>query len=172
MRRAATRTSYHLGRSWEPCPMCRQLVTKFTYRGRNGGKIYDVLLTNMGQFYNIPYIAKAVSPDEANSRAVPSDHDMAVAEPLAGAGCASSREYTVRTSQPFPQSGLSQFGAWLHTVDWQPQWFRLVPLTRFGPILRKKSSGGRNFFLVRATAETKIVLKHKLPNTDYRRCTR
>ena len=53
-----------------------------------------------------------------------------------------------------------------------PQWFRLVPLTRFGPILRKKSSGGRNFFLVRATAETKIVLKHKLPNTDYRRCTR
>ena len=36
----------------------------------------------------------------------------------------------------------------------------------------KKSSGGRNFFLVRATAETKIVLKHKLPSTDYRRCTR
>ena len=53
-----------------------------------------------------------------------------------------------------------------------PQWFCLVPLTRFGPILRKKSSVGRNFSLVRATAETKIVLKHKLPNTDYRRCTR
>jgi hypothetical protein len=45
-------------------------------------------------------------------------------------------------------------------------------LTRFGPILRKKSFGGRNFFLVRATAEKKIVLKHKLPNTDYGRCTR
>ena len=54
----------------------------------------------------------------------------------------------------------------------QSQWFLLVPLTRFWPILRKKSSGGRNFFLVRATAETKIVLKHKLPNADYRRCTR
>ena len=53
-----------------------------------------------------------------------------------------------------------------------PQWFCLVPLTRFGPILRKKCSSGRNFFLVRATAETKIVLKHKLPNADYRRCTR
>ena len=46
---------------------------------------------------------------------------MAVAEPLAGTGCASSREYTVRTSQPFPQSGLSQFGAWLCTVGWQEE---------------------------------------------------
>ena len=27
-------------------------------------------------------------------------------------------------------------------------------------------------FLVRATAKTKIVLKHKLPYNDYRRCTR
>ena len=103
-------------------PKCRQLVTKFTYRGCNGGKIYDVLLTNMGQFYNVPYIAKAVSPDEPNSRAVPSDHDMAVAEPLAGAGCArlcQQQGPAGRTSQPFPQSGLSQFRAWLHSVGWQ-----------------------------------------------------
>ena len=52
------------------------------------------------------------------------------------------------------------------------QWFRLIPSTRFGPILRKKSSDGRHFFLVRATTKTKIVLIHKLPNNDYRRCTR
>ena len=52
------------------------------------------------------------------------------------------------------------------------QWFHLVPLTRFGPILRKKSSDGGNFFLVRAKAKAKVVLKHKLPNNDYRRCTR
>ena len=49
---------------------------------------------------------------------MPSDHDCAVAEPLAGAGGGSTREYTVRTSQPFPQSGLAEFGAWLHTVRW------------------------------------------------------
>ena len=46
------------------------------------------------------------------------------------------------------------------------QWFRLVPLTRFGPMLRKKVPAVGTFFLVRATAETKMVMKHKLPNTD------
>ena len=49
---------------------------------------------------------------------MPSDQDCAVAEPLAGVGGGSTREYTVRTTQPFPQSGLAKFGAWLHTVRW------------------------------------------------------
>ena len=53
-----------------------------------------------------------------------------------------------------------------------PQWFSLVPSTRFGPILRENNSVARYFFLVRARAKTKIVLKHKLPNNDYRRCPR
>ena len=52
------------------------------------------------------------------------------------------------------------------------QWFRLVPLTRFGPILKKKKFGRKVLFLVRAKAKAKVVLKHKLPNNDYRRCTR
>ena len=97
-------------------PNSRQLVTQITYK--KSGKIYDVLITNMGQFYQIPYICPAVQVDEPSSGAVPSDHDCAVAEPLAGAGGGSTREYTVRTCQPFPQSGLAEFGAWLHTVRW------------------------------------------------------
>ena len=36
----------------------------------------------------------------------------------------------------------------------------------------KKSSDGNYFFLVRAKAKAKTVLKHNLPNDDYRRCTR
>lgn len=56
-----------------------------------------------------------------NSGAVPSDHDCAVAEPLAGAGGGSTREYTVSSSQPFPQSGLDEFGAWLHMVRWEAE---------------------------------------------------
>ena len=99
-------------------PKCRQLVTKNTYKN---SKIYDIILTNMGQYYSIPYIAKACQPDDSSSGAVPSDHDMAVAEPLAGSGATRTREYTVRTSQPFPQSGINEFGAWLHTVRWEAE---------------------------------------------------
>ena len=75
----------------------------------------------MGQYYSVPYVSKAVQPDDCTSGAVPSNHDMAVAEPLAGAGCTSTREYRVKTSQPFPQSGISEFGAWLHTVPWEDE---------------------------------------------------
>ena len=100
-------------------PMSRQLVTQPTYKKTN--MIYDVLVTNMGRYYQIPYIAKAVDPDDSTSKAVPSDHDCAVAEPLAEAGGGSTREYSVRTSQPFPQSGIRQFGTWLHTVRWDAE---------------------------------------------------
>ena len=75
----------------------------------------------MGQFYSNPYIAKAVDPDQPSRGAVPSDHDCAVAVPLAGAGCNRTREYLVRTSQPFPQSGINEFGAWLHQVRWEAE---------------------------------------------------
>ena len=96
-------------------PRCRQLVTKCTYKGI---KIHDVILTNLGQFMSVPYIAPPVQPDDPTT-GVPSDHDTAVAEPLAGAGCQVTREYKVRTCQPFPDSGLRQFGGWLRSVRWE-----------------------------------------------------
>ena len=98
-------------------PRSRQLVTKNTYKR----KIYDIILTNMGQYYSVPYVSKAVQPDDCTSGAVPSDHNMAVAVPLAGAGCTSTREYKVKSSQPFPQSGISEFGAWIHSVPWEDE---------------------------------------------------
>ena len=76
------------------------------------------MLTNMGQYLAVPYIAPAVEPDDPNT-GVPSDHDMAVAEPLAGADCVSTREYTVRTSRPLPESGILGFGEWLQGVQWE-----------------------------------------------------
>ena len=42
------------------------------------------------------------------------------------------------------------------------QWFCLIPLTRFGPILRKKSFGGRNFFWLELQQKQKLFW-----NTNY-----
>ena len=70
-------------------PNSRQLVTQIS--DKKSGKIYDVLITNMGQFYQIPYICPLVQVDDPSSGAVPSDHDCAVAEQLAGAGGGSTR---------------------------------------------------------------------------------
>ena len=96
-------------------PHCKQAVTKNTYKD----KILDVLLWNMSQYFCVPYIAKAVDPDNILSH-VPSDHDCAVAVPLAGAGPeARTREYSVKKNRPLPESGLREMGLWLSDIQWE-----------------------------------------------------
>ena len=96
-------------------PKCIQVVTKFTYKNR---KIHDVMLTNMSHLYAVPYIAPAVQPD-VPGHGVPSDHDQAVAVPLAGAGeGAVSRAYSVKSSRPLPDSKIREFGQWITAENW------------------------------------------------------
>ena len=96
-------------------PKCRQIVTKHTYKNR---KTLDVIMTNMFQLYAQPHIVPAVPPD-LPGHGVPSDHDMAVALPLAGAGVSAvSREYAEKTSRPMPDSAVRQFGQWITQEDW------------------------------------------------------
>ena len=96
-------------------PKCKQIVTKYTYQNR---KIHDILLTNMSQFYALPFVVPAVQVD-VPGHGVPSDHDMAVAVPLGEAGeGAVTREYTVKSSRPMPDSGVRRFGQWVTQEDW------------------------------------------------------
>ena len=76
------------------------------------------MLTNMSHLFALPFIAPAVQVDFPG-KGVPSDHDMAVSVPLARAGAgAVTREYTVRTSRPMPDSAIRQFGQWITGEDW------------------------------------------------------
>ena len=96
-------------------PKCIQIVTKFTYKNR---KIHDVIMTNMSTLYSVPYVCPAVQVD-VPGQGVPSDHDMAVAVPLAGAGAgAVSREYYTRTSRPLPESRVREFAQWITEESW------------------------------------------------------
>ena len=73
----------------------------------------------MSAMYAVPYVCPAVQVDVPGQR-VPSDHDMAVAVPLAGAGVgAVTREYTTRTSRPMPDSGVREFGQWITQENWE-----------------------------------------------------
>ena len=96
-------------------PHCVQAVTLNTYKE----KILDVILWNLSQYYSVPYIAPAVQPDNSRTH-VPSDHNNAVAVPLAGAGAeAKTREYTVKTNRPLPASGIREMGLWLSDIKWE-----------------------------------------------------
>ena len=54
----------------------RQIVTKNTRKD----KCLDVILTNMGKFYNKPIICPPIKPDNIN-QGIPSDHKVPVAIP-------------------------------------------------------------------------------------------
>ena len=138
--------SLPLGPIMAALPHCKQAVTLNTYKD----KILDIILWNMSQYYSIPYIAKAVSPDRATH--VPSDHDNAVAVPLAGAGLEGrTREYRVKTNRPIPESGIRDMGIWLANVQWgeelrpdmsseeQDQIFRSILTDKMQEIFPEKS---------------------------------
>jgi hypothetical protein len=96
-------------------PHCMQAVTLNTYKD----KILDVILWNLSQYYSVPDIAPAVQPDNSATH-VPSDHNNAVAVPLAGAGAeAKTREYRVKTNRPLPASGIREMGLWLSDIKWE-----------------------------------------------------
>jgi hypothetical protein len=96
-------------------PHCRQAVTQNTYKD----KILDVIMWNMSQYFSTPFITKAVPADNPVTH-VPSDHDCAVAVPLAGAGAeARTRQYSVKTNQPLPDSGIREMGQWLADIQWE-----------------------------------------------------
>ena len=112
---AGDHNSLPLQQILDALPHCKQAVTKNTYKD----KILDVLLWNMSQYFCVPYIAKAVDPDNILSH-VPSDHDCAVAVPLAGAGPeARTREYRVKKNRPLPESGIRDMGLWLSDIQWE-----------------------------------------------------
>ena len=72
----------------------------------------------MSQLYAVPYIAPAVQPD-VPGHGVPSDHDQAVAVPLAGAReGADTRAYSIKSSQPLPDSKVREFSQWVVAEDW------------------------------------------------------
>ena len=91
-------------------PRLKQLVTQPTCNG----KILDVLLTNLHEFYLIPMIVPAVNPN----RGKPSDHSVPVARPNSNSGVNMMNEYMTVTSRPMPDSGIRQFGQWIVQEEW------------------------------------------------------
>ena len=89
-------------------PRLKQIVTQPTCNG----KVLDVILTNLHQYYSVPSIVPPVPADNP-SQGKPSDHSVPVATPHTAAGERISNEYTVRISRPMPDSAIRQFGQWI-----------------------------------------------------------
>ena len=82
------------------------------------GKNLDVFLSNMGTFYSTPVITPPVQPDDpANGK--PGDHRVPVIYPLNTETVQQTKQYTLRTSRPLPESGIHAFGRLMIHEDWE-----------------------------------------------------
>ena len=94
-------------------PKLKQLVTKPTCNG----KVLDVLLTNLHEFYSVPEVVPPVPADNP-LQGKPSDHSVPVARPHTSAGGNISNDYKTRITRPMPDSGIRQFGQWIVKEEW------------------------------------------------------
>ena len=82
------------------------------------GKILDVLLTNIPQFYNSPVIVPPVPCDNPTS-GKPSDHFVPVSYPHTDRNNPPIRRYKTIVSRPLPEASVNQFGGWIIKESFQ-----------------------------------------------------
>ena len=79
-----------------------------------GSKIHDVLITNLGQYYDSPLICSPISADDPSTRK-PSDHSVPVCLPHTDRYHPPVRKYRTIKYRPLPESGVKLFGQWFVT---------------------------------------------------------
>ena len=89
-------------------PRLKQIVTQPTCNG----KVLDVILTNLHEYYSVPSIVPPVPADNP-SQGKPSDHSVPVATPHTMTGVKKSNEYKIKITRPMPDSAIRQFGQWI-----------------------------------------------------------
>ena len=92
----------------------KQVVDKPTRQGI----ILDVILMNTFTFYNAPYIAPPVQPDDP-SVAKPSDHSVPVCVPHTDRYHPPTRQYRTVKYRPLPESSVRKFAEWIVGEKWE-----------------------------------------------------
>ena len=80
------------------------------------GKILDILIMNIPQFYNSPIVIPPVPCDDPTA-GVPSDHSVPVCYPHTDRHNPPLRRYKTVTYRPLPDSSIRQFGQWIMSED-------------------------------------------------------
>ena len=95
-------------------PSLRQIVLKPT----RGQKILDVIVTNLGPFYQEPCIIPAILPDNSGHGA-PSDHYGVCATPISPHEVTINRTKITKLVRPIPDSLITNFDTLLVNKDFQ-----------------------------------------------------
>ena len=96
------------------CPSFHQIVTKPTYKQA----VLDILVTDIGQYYQEPTIRQAVQPDNPNTGS-PSDLNIVFAEVNTCSTKPVKRETISHTVRPLPNDAIAGFASWVQHESWK-----------------------------------------------------
>ena len=95
-------------------PSFRQIVSHPTYRQ----SVLDVLVTDLGQYYEEPVIRPPVQPD-CLMTAAPSDHKIVFAKIKSNTMQPVKRAAIFRKVRPLPNQALEGFASWIQRESWE-----------------------------------------------------
>ena len=95
-------------------PSFRQIVSLPTYKQ----SVLDVLITDIGQYYEEPVIRDAVQPDNPTV-ASPSDHKIAFAKVKSNSSQPVQRIARIRHVRPLPDAAIAKFASWIQHESWE-----------------------------------------------------
>ena len=95
-------------------PSFRQIVSQPTYKQ----SVLDVIVTDIGQFYDEPVIRPPVKPDNP-ALGSPSDHKIVFAKTKSSSSQPVQRVTRIRHVRPLPDSAMAGFASWVQHESWR-----------------------------------------------------
>ena len=100
----------------QPLLNCGLKLKQIVDIGTRQGKILDILITNIPQYYNSPILIPPVPCDDPNG-GVPSDHWVPVCYPHTDKHSAPLRRFRTVVYRPLPDEKIRKFGQWITGED-------------------------------------------------------
>ena len=91
----------------------RQIVNKPTYKN----SVLDVLVTDIGHFYNDPVIRPPIAPD-VEGQGVPSDHNIVLVKTICDSSASVTRSAITKTSRPLTTDAKQKIANWIQNESW------------------------------------------------------
>ena len=91
----------------------RQIVNKPTYKN----SVLDVLVTDIGHFYNDPVIRPPIAPD-VEGQGVPSDHNIVLVKTICDSSASVTRSTITKTSRPLTTDAKQKIAKWIQNESW------------------------------------------------------
>ena len=95
-------------------PSFRQIVNKPTHKN----SILEVVVTDIGHFFNEPVIRPALLPD-IPGQGVPSDHKIVYVTPISDSSKPPARSCLVKTSRPLTTQAKQKIAEWIQHETWE-----------------------------------------------------